>query len=86
VYLYKKEYSFFVYILTNPAKTSLNVGFTNNLTNRLRQHHENRGKWKTWAGRYYCYNLVYYKHFTYANNAIAREKQIKRWRREKKKS
>jgi len=84
MFRYRREYSFFVYILTNPSKSTLYVGFTGNLTNRLRQHYANRGKWKTFGGRYYCYNLVYYEHFTYVNNAIAREKQIKRWRRSKK--
>lgn len=38
----------------------------------------------TQAGKYYCYNLVYWERFQYINNAIACEKRIKRWRRGKK--
>jgi putative endonuclease len=44
----------------------------------------NRGNRKTFAGRYYCYNLVYYEEFQWIRNAIAREKEIKGWRRRKK--
>jgi putative endonuclease len=38
------------------------------------------------AKKYGCNRLVYYEHGTDINVAIAREKQIKRWRREKKES
>jgi putative endonuclease len=60
------------------------VGFTKDLTRRLAEHKKNRGRFKTFTGRYYCYHLVYYEIYQYVNNAIAREKQIKRWSREKK--
>jgi len=79
-----RDYTFYVYILTNPSRTTLYIGFTANLTRRLEEHATNRGKWKTFAGRYYCYDLVYYEIFQYVNNAIAREKQLKRWSRKKK--
>ena len=44
----------------------------------------NRGNSKTFAGKYYCYNLIYFEEFKYVCNAIAREKEIKGWRRDKK--
>jgi putative endonuclease len=44
----------------------------------------NRGKAKTFAGRYYCYKLLYYEVHQYVNNALAREKEIKGWTRNKK--
>jgi hypothetical protein len=34
--------------------------------------------------RYHCAHLVYYEHYREVREAIAREKQLKRWRREKK--
>ena len=34
--------------------------------------------------KYKCYRLVYYEQFTNVESAIAREKEIKGWRREKK--
>ena len=79
-----RDYTFYVYILTNPRKTALYVGFTNNLSQRLVQHQANKGLPKTFAGRYYCYILVYYEVHQYVNNAIAREKELKVWSRKKK--
>ncbi|HAA15312.1 MAG TPA: endonuclease [Cytophagales bacterium] len=76
--------AYYVYILTNPRKTVLYVGVTNDLFTRLQKHYENRGKLKTFAGRYYCYKLLYFEMFPDPNSAISREKEIKGWRREKK--
>jgi len=78
------NYNYYVYITTNPAKTVLYVGVTNDLLVRISQHKENKGNPKTFAGKYYCYNLVYYEHFTHIDGAIAREKEVKKWRRAKK--
>ena len=75
---------FYVYITTSPRQDALYVGMTNNLQQRIIEHYLNRGKPETHAGNYYCYNLVFYETFTYVNRAIAREKEIKKWRREKK--
>jgi putative endonuclease len=50
----------------------------------LRQHYENRGSRKTFAGRYYCHKLIYYERHYRPIDAISREKEIKGWRREKK--
>jgi putative endonuclease len=36
------------------------------------------------AGRYYCYVLVYYEHFKYIDKALLREKELKGWSRKKK--
>ena len=83
MYIYKQHH-YWVYILTNPERTVLYTGLTNNLPQRLIEHWVNRGNPKTFAGKYYCYNLVYYEYFAYINNAIAREKEIKGWRRQKK--
>jgi len=78
------NYNFYVYITTNPTKTVLYVGVTNDLSRRLYEHFENKGNNKTFAGRFYCYNLVYFEHFTHISYAIEREREIKKWRREKK--
>jgi putative endonuclease len=79
-----RNYNFYVYILTNPAKTVLYTGVTNDLSRRVAEHKENKGNPKTFAGKYYCYNLVYFEHFSHIQYAIEREKEIKKWRREKK--
>ena len=75
---------FYVYITTNPNQDALYVGVTNNLEQRIIEHYLERGKPETHAGKYYCYNLVFYEEYKYVNAAIAREKEIKKWRREKK--
>ncbi|MEQ9402673.1 MAG: GIY-YIG nuclease family protein [Cyclobacteriaceae bacterium] len=79
-----KNHNYFVYITTNTHRTSVYVGMTNNLTVRLQQHYENRGNPKSWAGKYHCYHLVWWERHQYVEHAIEREKEIKKWRREKK--
>lgn len=76
--------NYFTYITTNPRKTVFYVGMTNDLERRLAEHFENRGNPETFAGKYYCYNLVYYERHLSANHAIEREKEIKLMRREEK--
>ncbi len=79
-----KIHNYFVYITTNPNRAVIYVGVTNDLTIRLQQHYENRGNPKSWAGKHYCYNLVYWERHQFIEHAIEREKEIKKWRREKK--
>lgn len=50
----------------------------------MTEHYLNRGKRKTFAGRFYCYCLVYWEDFQWIQDVIAREKEIKGWVREKK--
>ncbi len=79
-----REHKYWVYIITNQKKTVLYIGVTNSLARRLEEHFQNRGTPKSFAGRHHCYYLVYYEEFKYINKAIAREKQLKKWRRQKK--
>lgn len=76
--------NYFIYITTNPDKKVLYIGITNNLKRRLSEHYENKGKTGTFAGEYYCYNLIYWERFPKAKYAIARETQLKNWSRKKK--
>ncbi|UOQ71613.1 GIY-YIG nuclease family protein [Hymenobacter cellulosilyticus] len=77
---------YYVYITTNPAKTVLYIGITSNLPERMAQHYANRGTDQTFAGRYFCYNLVHFEEYTDSKAAIAREKELKGWTRAKKDS
>ncbi len=72
----------YVYIMTNKHKNVLYTGVTSKLGQRVTQH-EN-GYFDGFAKKYNCHFLVYYEHFNDIEFAIAREKQIKKWRREKK--
>ncbi len=78
--------NYYVYITTNPGKTVLYVGVTNDIEVRLQQHYLNRGDKKSFAGRYFCYKLIYYEFLSDINQAIFREKEIKNMTREKKES
>lgn len=75
---------FFCYIITNIRKKTLYVGMTNDLEIRIMEHYQNRGEPKTFAGRYYCFYLLWFERFESAQDAIDREKQIKKWSRWKK--
>jgi putative endonuclease len=79
-----RRHEYYVYIITKPKCTTLYTGVTNSIARRLVEHYANRGKQKTFAGRYFCYCLVYVETHQYINNAIAREKEIKDWTRERK--
>lgn len=78
------QHNYFVYLTTNPDKTVLYTGVINDLKRRLFEHQENKGKSNTFAGKFYCYNLLYYERFSNVEHAINRENQIKNWSRKKK--
>lgn len=73
---------YYVYILTNKHHTVLYTGVTNDLSKRVWQHRKKIIKGFT--QRYNVENLVFYEIFDFIEMAIAREKQIKGYSREKK--
>ncbi|MEZ5053657.1 MAG: GIY-YIG nuclease family protein [Chitinophagales bacterium] len=75
---------YYVYILTNPGKSVLYVGVTNNLRRRLDEHRANKGTNKSFTGRYYCHKLIYFEEFRDIRYAIDREKELKGWTRTRK--
>jgi len=77
-----KEY--FVYIMTNRTKPVgvLYIGVTNSISQRVWQH--KNGIFPGFTAKYKLKKLIYYERFDDINVAIAREKQLKTWRREKK--
>jgi putative endonuclease len=68
--------------MTNMHKNVVYTGVTNDLERRVCEHEI--GVNKGFAKKYNCHYLVYYEHFTQVEHAIDREKEIKKWRREKK--
>jgi putative endonuclease len=78
-------HTYYIYIITNKFKTVFYTGVTNNLRVRLCQHKENiTGENKTFASKYKVEFLLYYEKFTWIQEAISREKEIKGWTRDKK--
>ena len=78
----KMDKTFFVYIMTNPRKTVLYTGMTNNLPRRVHEHKEKLTS--GFAAKYNVTALVYYEIAATAEAAIAREKQIKAGSRRRK--
>lgn len=73
---------FHVYILTSVNRKVMYVGVTNNLENRVAEHRSGKGSAIT--RRYRAYVLVHAEEYRYVEDAIAREKETKGWRRSKK--
>ena len=73
-----------VYILTNYNRTVLYTGVTNDLEQRIIEHYLGSNNTKSFTGKYKTFYLLYYEDYKYINEAIAREKEIKGWRRIKK--
>jgi len=73
---------YYVYLLTNWNNTVMYVGMTNNLIRRIYEHKNKMVKGFT--EKYNVNKLVYFEETQDVIAAIAREKEIKKWRREKK--
>jgi putative endonuclease len=73
---------YYVYILTNPRKTVLYTGVTNDLRRRVWEHQTRQVRGFT--AKYHCSRLVMYEVFQDPYNAITREKQIKAGSRRRK--
>jgi len=72
---------YYVYILASRSR-NLYTGVTNSLRRRLIEHRQ--GLAPGFTSRYRIFRLVHFEVFRDIRNAIAREKEIKAWRREKK--
>jgi putative endonuclease len=71
--------TYWVYILASQRNGTLYVGVTNDLARRVFEHREGRGG--VFTKRYGIKNLVWCEEYGEIIEAIAREKQIKRWER-----
>ncbi len=78
----QKEYKFYIYILVNYSKTVFYVGFTNNIIRRTIEHKNDLGC--KFTRKYKLKYLVYFEECENVYRMMEREKEIKKWRREKK--
>ena len=74
--------NYFVYILCNKSRSTLYIGMTNGLIKRVLQHR--RAETPGFTQKCSCNRLLYFESFAKPSEAIAREKQLKRWNRAKK--
>jgi putative endonuclease len=77
----REERIYHVYFMASDSGT-LYVGVTGGLEGRVSQHQA--GEVPGFTKKYKCHKLVYYEEFEDIEQAILRETQIKKWRREKK--
>jgi putative endonuclease len=76
-----RDRPFYVYLLASRSRV-LYIGMTNDLERRVREHR--LGEIEGFTKKYRVHRLVFFETFHDARTAIAREKQLKGWRREKK--
>ncbi len=73
-------YRFWIYIMSNRYRGTIYVGVTNNVYRRVPEHKTGDGG--RFTSKYNLTRLVHYEEFTYVKDAIAREKQLKNWKRD----
>jgi putative endonuclease len=74
------EATYYVYILASGHHGTLYIGVTSDLPKRLEQHRSGQGS--RFVSKYKVHRLVYVEAFATPGEAIAREKQLKNWRRD----
>ncbi|HNS54963.1 MAG TPA: GIY-YIG nuclease family protein [Syntrophales bacterium] len=72
--------SYYVYILASRRNGTLYIGVTNDLARRIHDHknHVIHG----FTAKYKVHDLVYYEAYTDVREALAREKRLKKWKRQ----
>ena len=74
-----KNQHYYVYIMASEQYGAIYIGVTANLIKRVFEHKNDLVEGFT--KRRHAHNLVYYEMSEDVNSAIAREKQLKRWKR-----
>lgn len=74
------ERAYYIYILASRKNGTIYIGMTNNLFQRVHMHRTNIIKGFT--SKYKVHKLVYFEVSDSPSVAIAREKQLKNWRRQ----
>ena len=77
----ERQHRYSVYILGSLSGT-LYIGITSNLVFRVRQHKDHT--FRGFSAKYDVDRLLYYETYGEVRRAIAREKQLKGWKRERK--
>src|SRR5215470_3656844 len=75
-----REYTFYVYIMASKSRV-IYTGITNALSRRVFEH--KTGRIPGFTQKYKVHRLVYFESWQYIRSAIAREKEIKHWIRQR---
>lgn len=78
--MFKTTHQYYIYILASQKNGTLYIGVTNDLEKRILEHKQkiNEG----FTSKYDVNKLVYFESFQYINDAILREKRLKKWNRQ----
>ena len=76
----RKNYIYYTYILASKRNGTLYIGVTNNLFSRMLQHKLKTNK-NSFTAKYNTDKLVYYEEYQNIQDAIVREKELKRYKR-----
>ena len=76
----KTIHKYYVYILASKIRGTLYVGVTNDLQQRVYEH--KAGIKKGFTQKYGVAQLMYFETFQNINEAIRREKNLKKWKRD----
>ena len=74
--------TYYTYMMSSSNNSALYIGVTDDLERRVAEHKAGCGS--AFTSKYHCHKLVYYETFSDIEQAIAREKQLKGWKRERK--
>ena len=74
-----REHRYWVYIMTSSSLSAMYIGATNDLGRRVAEHRAGLGS--EFAKKYKVTRLVYAEEYEQIEEAIAREKQLKGWKR-----
>nr|WP_313789965.1 GIY-YIG nuclease family protein [uncultured Allomuricauda sp.] len=76
----KNVHQYYVYILANKKNGTLYIGISNDLERRIAEHKNKQVNGFT--KKYSLHQLVYFETYQYINDAILREKRLKKWKRQ----
>ena len=76
----KTTHQYFVYLLASKINGILYIGMTNDLQRRIFEHKSKSTK--TFTSKYRIHKLVYFETYQNVNEAISREKNLKKWKRD----
>ena len=78
--MYKNSHQYYLYILASKTNGTLYIGASNDLERRMFEHKNKLVEGFT--SKYNIDKLMYFESFQYVNDAIKREKNLKKWKRQ----
>ena len=78
--MFKTQHQYYVYIITNKKDGVLYIGVSNDLERRMFEHKNKLVK--GFSSKYNLNKLIYFESYQFVKDAIKREKNLKKWKRD----